>query len=382
MKTRRMRYHEQEQIDGESHALISSDDYNQQEQIDEETADQKSQIDEECDDFISSDDYSEEVSSESDDAECDDAETDDAETDAEFTSQVDGKYVGIYACLNKLDFPLADTPQFVPTGNYHVSKIILDDEEETEGSEAEAECAKISKPTAESWILSWPLEEEAKTTESVWVNVHSYYGKGTGCGGYAVLLRNLSAQPIASTACFSLDGKSYFSQVLDGLIAGLRLASKHGCSKPYVCCNSKIVVSLLSQIASCSCSCESSRTKIGKICQKCANIVPYMSDTRFREFVPRIRKIYRRNLDYSKFNTVSKEMNEAARCLARETKRKALLNKKEVFQFGQKYRSRRVVDYKVDVKPREFSEKLLSILLDDAYDSIYYNLDERGKLVG
>lgn len=46
------------------------------------------------------------------------------------------------------------------------------------------------------------------------------------------------------------------------------------------------------------------------------------------------------------------------------------------------YENGKLVDYEADMKPNEFPEKLVSFLLNDAYDSIYYNLDARGRLVG
>ncbi|KAI3847042.1 hypothetical protein MKW92_041549 [Papaver armeniacum] len=210
---------------------------------------------------------------------------------------------------------------------------------------------------------------EGGTTESASVNVYSYYKKHTDCGEYAVILRNSSAKPIAARDNFSLDGKSYLFQVLSGLLAGLSLSSDHGCYTPYVRCNSRIVVTLLCQIASRSCKCEGS--KIGKILMIAFKL--WCHDC-FQTLVPLIELLHDKYkyLGPTNFACVSRKMNEAAHYLAKEAKKDAL--------SLVDYEKGKLVDYEADMKPNEFPEKLVSFLLNDAYDSIYYNSDARGKL--
>ncbi|KAI3851591.1 hypothetical protein MKW92_012019 [Papaver armeniacum] len=139
-----------------------------------------------------------------------------------------------------------------------------------------------------------------------------YYNKHTNCGGYAVILRNNSAQPIAARDNFSL-------------------RADHGCYSPYVRCNSRIVVMLLCQIASRSCKCKGN--KIGKTCHRCASsIVPYMSDDFFETLVPLIEQLQDKYkyLGPTNFTCVSRKMIEAAHYLAKESKKEALSNKKEL----------------------------------------------------
>lgn len=360
-----------------------------------EDSSQQNQIDEGYASSISTD-YSEEASSESDysesdDAECDYAESDDAESDAEFDEKWDGKingvYVGPYACLNNYKPQIEHRELFfkaITNADEWEDETEDDTEDRTQESTSSGSGGKMtlnnflsSKPTWDIWKKSW-AEEDYATESAACVNVYSYYKKHTDCGGYAVILRNSSAQPIAARANFSLDGKSYLFQVLSGLLAGLRLATDQGCYSPYVRCNSRIAVTLLCQIASCSCKCEGS--KIGKICHRCASsIVPYMSDDCFQTLVPLIKQLQDKYkyLGPTNFACVSRKMNAAAHYLAKEAKKDALSNKKLLVDCE----NGKLVDYEADMKPNEFPEKLVSFLLNDAYDSIYYNLDARGRLV-
>ncbi|KAI3904866.1 hypothetical protein MKW92_037585 [Papaver armeniacum] len=297
-----------------------------------ESSSQQKQTDEGYASSISTD-YSEEASSESDYSESgysesDYSESDDVESDAEFDEgwdgKIDGVYVGPYACLNNYK-PQIEHKKicFAGVGGWDAEQFPL-------------------KQAGDIWRQSWP--EEGETTEF-------------DCGGYAVILRNKSAHPIAARANFSLDGKSYLFQVLSGLLAGLRVSSNHGI--PLIC------------------KCEGS--KIGKICHTCANsIVPYMSDDCFETLVPLIEKFQDKYkyLGSSNFACVSRKKNEAAHYLAKEAKKDALSNKKLLVD----YEKGKLVDYEADMKPNEFPEKLVSFLLNDAYDSIYYNSDARGKL--
>ncbi|KAI3837763.1 hypothetical protein MKX03_029018 [Papaver bracteatum] len=354
-----------------------------------ESSSQQNQTDEGYASSISTD-YSEEASSESDYSESGYSESDYSESDAEFDEglgwdgKIDGVYVGPFACLNNFTPEIEHRKLFFKAiTNSKESEDETDDDTEDKTQESTESGGKTtlnsflsSKPTGDIWKQSCP--EEGETTEFGF-NVYSYYKKQTDCGGYAVILRNNSAQPIAARVNFSLDGKSYLFQVLSGLLVGLHLASNHGCYTPYVRCNSRIVVTLLCQIASRSCICEGS--KIGKICHRCASsIVPYMSDDCFETLVPLIEQLRDKYkyLGSSKFTCVSRKMNEVAHYLAKEAKKDALSNKKELLVD---YENGKLVDYEADMQPNEFPEKLVSFLLNDAHDSIYYNLDARGRLV-
>ncbi|KAI3926527.1 hypothetical protein MKW98_027341 [Papaver atlanticum] len=117
----------------------------------------------------------------------------------------------------------------------------------------------------------------------------------------------MSIHPIATRAKVSPDGKSYLFQVLDGLVAGLCLAADHGCSRPLVRCNSSVVVTLLCQIAACSCQWQGS-SKIGNICHKCASFfVPCLSDYCFETLVLLTKKLLDQELDSLDFAWGAKE---------------------------------------------------------------------------
>ncbi|MCL7031011.1 hypothetical protein MKW94_017404 [Papaver nudicaule] len=222
---------------------------------------------------------------------------------------------------------------------------------------------KRNKPTKEDWIKTWP--EGRKEAKSAWVNVYSHFeGQGElGCGGYAVIVRNKSAQPIAASANFSKSGKSYFFHVLDGIQAGLRLASEHGCSSPDVRCSSRTVVMLLWQLASGGCipfyeNCKGTKKgEIGEICETCTMaIVPSVSKHAFVTSAGLLGELER-------------EMtNKAAHYLAKEVKKKALRDGIENYN-------------KPDMKPDEFPDGLVSIMLDDAFDNLYYNRDAWTKII-
>ncbi|MCL7035916.1 hypothetical protein MKW94_015508 [Papaver nudicaule] len=222
------------------------------------------------------------------------------------------------------------------------------------------------------WKMSWP--KGCKLVESGFVNVYSYFQEHTGVGGYAVVLRNMSGEPIAASAKFSLDGNFYMFQVLDGLLAGLQLASKYGCSNPYLRCNSRAIVSELGGKYSPSCDCNGQ--KIGPLCLTCVRFYgPSIDKDCFKALMPLLEELHSKKLDALNFDSVSSRMNKAARFLAKYVKDKAMLDRKALVDM----RNRRMVGYKVEIEPSEFPDALGSILLDDAFDSLYYNLDARAK---
>ncbi|MCL7029709.1 hypothetical protein MKW94_008036 [Papaver nudicaule] len=227
---------------------------------------------------------------------------------------------------------------------------------------------KLKPKSVDDWKMSWP--KGCKLAESGFVNVYSYFQEHTGVGGYSVILRNMSGEPIAASAKFSLDGKFYIFQVLDGLVAGLHLASKYGCSNPYLRCNSGAIVPLLGGKYPSRCDCKGK--KIGQLCLTCVRLYgPSINKKCFETLMPFLEELQSRKLDALDFESVPSRMNKAARFLAKYAKDKALVVKENG--------KRRVLDYKVDIEPSEFPDALVSILLDDAFDSLYYNLDARAK---
>ncbi|KAI3890190.1 hypothetical protein MKX03_023372, partial [Papaver bracteatum] len=208
-----------------------------------------------------------------------------------------------------------------------------------------------ARPTGDEWKMSWP--KEGAKTESAGINVYGFYRKRTGWGGYAVLLRNLSEQPITAITKVSVDGKSHTFQVLAGLAAGLRLAADHGCSRPLVRCNSSVAVKFFRLVAPCRCECRGSR--IGNICYKHAcSFFPGLSDDCFETLVPLIKELLDQKLSPYDFDDVLRMWNKPAHYLAKQAK-KALVDGKQV-------------DYEDSMKPEEFPDELVSFLLNDAYD--------------
>ncbi|KAI3908204.1 hypothetical protein MKW98_029505 [Papaver atlanticum] len=86
---------------------------------------------------------------------------------------------------------------------------------------------RSSKLGKQYWKLTW--SKEGETAESAWAHVYGFCSKERDCGGYRVILRNMSAKPTAASVYFSLDGVNYIYQ--KGVDAGLKLALRHGCSK-------------------------------------------------------------------------------------------------------------------------------------------------------
>ncbi|KAI3837762.1 hypothetical protein MKX03_029017 [Papaver bracteatum] len=248
-------------------------------------------------------DYSEEVSAaSSSDVACDISSDVDVEA---YPGKIDGRYVGIYACLNK-DNSDDSSDRSGPTESSSeeeaIPRLITD--------------MDITK-RATAHICSTHFYSSNNPTnkrESAWVNAYGYYKKQTDCGGYAVILHNI-------------------------------------------------------------CNCEGS--KIGKICKKCTcAILPFTSEQSFENLVPLIQKLQVKKLDCTNFASVTRKMNEAAHYLAKETKKKALLNKKLLVDKKRKT----LVDYMENWEPKEFSDDLVSILFDDAFDTLYYNSDAMSRI--
>ncbi|KAI3892824.1 hypothetical protein MKW92_036901 [Papaver armeniacum] len=250
--------------------------------------------------------------------------------------------------------PLHDHPdQKIDDGYASSSVSTIYSEElsfESDNAESDGECTDQAHWGYLEEVLA---KGRCAQTESAGINVYGFYRKRTGCGGYAVLLRNLSAQPIAAIDKVSVDGKSHIFQVFAGLAAGVRLAARHGCSRPRVLYNSSIPEKLFRQVVPCSCLCQGS--KIGKICHKCAcSFFPGLSDDCFETLVPLIKELLCKKLCPFSFEHVLRMSNIPACYLAKQAKKKAL------------------VDYEASMKPDEFPDELVSFLLNDAYDCNFF----------
>ncbi|MCL7049912.1 hypothetical protein MKW94_014620, partial [Papaver nudicaule] len=230
-------------------------------------------------------------------------------------------------------------------------------------------CVKLFKSIRDSlsrqdWKRSCPKEGE--TAESAWVNVYGFYDEDRIYGGYGVIVRNMSAKPIAASVHFSVEGVNYVYQVLKGLDAGLQLASKHGCSSPRVVCNSEVLVHLL---ASGYCHCGSLKN-VNSVCQRCAmRTIPHMNDFYFGNVKPLLETLPGKLRCCPYFIRQKRNWNKAAYYLAKQAKRTLL-----IYGGDEDH-------YKADIKPEEFSEELLDILWKDAYHSVYYNLDARDMII-
>ncbi|MCL7031631.1 hypothetical protein MKW94_011390 [Papaver nudicaule] len=213
------------------------------------------------------------------------------------------------------------------------------------------------------WMKTWP-----KQSEKASVNVYGYFHEKLQFGGHAVIVRDMSAKPIAASAQFSRFGQSYIDHVLMGIEDGLKLASEHGCSSPNVLCNSRLVVQLLNNIVvSDSCRCEIKTG--GTICETCT----------LNSVSPSVRRYFSKNKYYfpnvepnleavqglrgsSTFEWDSRKKG-SAHYLAKRVKGNAECSGSHFFKA-------------VIEEPENFPYGLVDILLQDACDAGYYKLDE------
>ncbi|KAI3917425.1 hypothetical protein MKW92_010619 [Papaver armeniacum] len=221
------------------------------------------------------------------------------------------------------------------------------DSELAEGVDA----LKLSMPPKDIWKTTWP-----KKSDNILVNVYGYYKKEKRFGGHAVIVRDMSAVPIAASANFTRYGISYLQHVLEGLEDGLNLALKHGCSSPTVLCNSRLVVQLLRKVASDGCSCNSKT--VSTICVVCMlKIVPHLKEAYLENLVPFIETVQTKR-GSSTFEWDSGK-NEAVHYLAKLVKSSSLWHG---YCFER---------YEME-EPKDYTDELVDILLKDAY-----NIDER-----
>ncbi|KAI3945464.1 hypothetical protein MKW92_048793 [Papaver armeniacum] len=221
------------------------------------------------------------------------------------------------------------------------------DSELAEGVDA----LKLSMPPKDIWKKTWPKE-----SKTILVHVYGYYNKEKGFGGHAVIVRDMSAMPIAASANFTRYGLSYLHHVLKGLEDGLNLASKHGCSSPTVLCNSRLVAQLLRKVASGGCRCNSKTVRT--VCAVCTlETVPHLKKAYLRNLVPFIETLQRKR-GSSTFEWDSGK-NEAVHYLAKRVK------------SSSQYHGYRF-DRWVMEEPKDYTDELVDILFKDAC-----NFDER-----
>ncbi|KAI3920620.1 hypothetical protein MKW92_031184 [Papaver armeniacum] len=210
---------------------------------------------------------------------------------------------------------------------------------------------KLSMPPKDIWKKTWPKE-----SKNIWVNVYGYYKKEKRFGGHAVIVRDMSAMPIAAAANFTRYGISYLHHVLEGLEDGLDLASKHGCSSPTVLCNSRLVVQLLRKVASDGCHCNSKT--VSTICVKCmSKSFPHLKEAYLENLVPFIETV--QTMRGSSTFEWDSGKNEAVHYLAKLVKSSSLYH-------GYCF------DRWVMEEPKDYTDELVDILMKDAC-----NFDER-----
>lgn len=206
-------------------------------------------------------------------------------------------------------------------------------------------------PPKDIWKKIWPKE-----SKNILVHVYGYYKKEKGFGGHTVIMRDMSAMPIAASANFTRYGLSYLHHVFKGLEDGLNLASKHGCFSPTVLCNSRLVVQLLRKVASEGCRCSSKTVRT--ICAVCTlKIDPHLKMAYLRNLVPFIETLQRKQGSSTFEWDLGK--NEAVHYLTKLVK---LSSQYHGYRF----------DGWVMEEPKDYTDELVDILLKDAY-----NLDER-----
>ncbi|KAI3842945.1 hypothetical protein MKX03_013432, partial [Papaver bracteatum] len=193
--------------------------------------------------------------------------------------------------------------------------------------------------------MTWP-----KKSDKILVNVFGYYKKEKRFGGHAVIVRDMSAVPIAATANFTRYGMSYLHHILEGLEDGLDLASKHGCSSPTVLCNSRLVVQLLRKVSSDSCRCDSKT--VSSICVKCmSKSFPHLKEVYLKNLVPFIETVQTKR-GSSTFEWDSGK-NEAVHYLEKQVKTSSLWHGYRYERFEME-------------EPKDYTDKLVDILFMDA----------------
>ncbi|KAI3961085.1 hypothetical protein MKW92_003047 [Papaver armeniacum] len=197
---------------------------------------------------------------------------------------------------------------------------------------------KLSMPPKDIWKKTWPKE-----SKNILVNVYGYYKKEKRFGGHAVIVRDMSAVPIAASANFTRYGISYLQHVLEGLEDGLDLASN-------------MAVLLLRKVASDGCHCNSKT--VSRICVKCmSRSFPHLKEAYLENLVPFIETV--QTMRGSSTFEWDSGKNEAVHYLAKLVKTSSLYH-------GYCF------DRWVMEEPKDYTDELVDILMKDAC-----NFDER-----
>ncbi|KAI3941951.1 hypothetical protein MKW98_009161 [Papaver atlanticum] len=213
-------------------------------------------------------------------------------------------------------------------------------------SDPELNKSAITLPELKDWVDSWKVNDNDPSL-FVWVHVYAYYNKDEGYGGYGVILRYSAA-----------DGKSFFTQVLMGVKAGVRLAKKHKLSGLHVGCNSVEVPNLIYQI--CGCRNIEFTSAAGpydpSICNWCEGYLTW-TDGCDLSLLPHLREIKDEIHNGPYVRDVSRSprvLNAAAYYLAKMEKRKQKIARGDNEEPG-------------EIEPDDFRQELKNILWKDAF---------------
>ncbi|KAI3949898.1 hypothetical protein MKW92_003921 [Papaver armeniacum] len=212
-------------------------------------------------------------------------------------------------------------------------------------------------PKKEDWIGSWSLKNGKEQKGYHYLNVYGFYNKKTRMGGYGVIVRDPCGKPVIASASVQPAGVSDHYHVLDGVDAGLALASKHGIHDLELKCNSSID-GYLRQIFQRA----DGRTpyRCGA-CRPCLRFVIPVTDKGFEVMFPLLKRIIdkrskiKRKSRIFAVSAVSSSLNKAAIRLAKELAKKSRLSAKPKTET---------------IKPDDFEDELKMILYEDAYKGL------------
>ncbi|RZC64019.1 hypothetical protein C5167_025781 [Papaver somniferum] len=243
-------------------------------------------------------------------------------------------------------------------------KSLTDEDSESDSDNGNVSKSPVKQLSKDDWVASW--NEGDPQEHLTWINVYAYYRKKEkglgGYGGYGVILRyDDNAKPVAASAKYSADGKSFLYQVLMGIKAGVQLAEDHKLPGRSVRCNSVSVESLIRRAAY-YCSNDECRNSYehDKICRKCEAYLNWVvgCDMGLWPLVQDLKS--QKELSLEKY---PKACNEAAHYLAKMAKAKHEKKGKSIVQEDEDLG---------EIVPDKFPGKLIDILWADAFRGMSY----------
>ncbi|RZC81129.1 hypothetical protein C5167_043698, partial [Papaver somniferum] len=207
------------------------------------------------------------------------------------------------------------------------------------------------------WICSWNAQ-----TPFVWVHVHAYYNKHKLYGGYGVILRDSDAKPITASANFSVVGKSFYTQLLMGVMAGVTLVKNLRLPKLRVVCNSIKIPHVIDKIWDCKDIACRENKQYTYNCKWCWRSY-FVFQGADRDLVPHARDIkaqIREGLELLELTGYLGYLNKAAYYLAKMGKK----NRAKV--ENQEERIASSDEGTGEIKPCDFPQELKQILWRDA----------------